>query len=93
MSNRSLIPAPIVTAYLYRHGIIPSRTTNFMILCLFSIGITKDKWGTLISTLLDFKTDYERTPLWIARASEQGSSAIMNGTPQDGVLPEWLQLE
>ena len=54
------IPAPIVTAYLYRHGIIPSRTTNFMILCLFSIGITKGKWGTLINTLLDFKTDYDK---------------------------------
>jgi arginine decarboxylase len=54
------IPADIVTAYLGRHGIVPSRTTDHMILCLVSIGITKGKWGTLINALLDFKTDYDR---------------------------------
>jgi arginine decarboxylase len=30
-----------------------------MVLPLFSIGITKGKWGTLISALVDFKTDYD----------------------------------
>jgi arginine decarboxylase len=54
------IPADIVTAYLSRHGIVPSRTTDHMVLFLFSIGITKGKWGTLLNTLLDFKTDYDR---------------------------------
>ena len=54
------IPADIVTAYLGRHGIVPSRTTDHMVLFLFSIGITKGKWGTLLNTLLDFKTDYDR---------------------------------
>jgi len=54
------IPADIVTAYLGRHGIVPSRTTDHMVLFLFSVGITKGKWGTLINTLLDFKTDYDR---------------------------------
>jgi arginine decarboxylase len=53
------IPADLVTAYLGRHGIVPSRTTDHMVLFLFSIGITKGKWGTLINTLLDFKTDYD----------------------------------
>ena len=53
------IPADIVTAYLGRHGIVPSRTTDHMVLFLFSVGITKGKWGTLINTLLDFKTDYD----------------------------------
>ena len=50
------IPADIVTAYLGRHGIVPSRTTDHMVLFLFSMGITKGKWGTLLNTLLDFKT-------------------------------------
>lgn len=54
------IPADIVTAYLGRHGIVPSRTTDHMVLFLFSVGITKGKWGTLLNTLLDFKTDYDR---------------------------------
>lgn len=54
------IPGDIVTAYLGRHGIVPSRTTDHMVLFLFSIGITKGKWGTLINTLLDFKNDYDR---------------------------------
>jgi arginine decarboxylase len=58
------IPAALVTAYLVRHGIIPARTTDFMMLFLFSIGITRGKWGTLINTLLDFKRDYDgNTPL------------------------------
>ena len=31
-----------------------------MVLFLFSIGVTKGKWGTLLNTLLDFKADYDR---------------------------------
>jgi arginine decarboxylase len=53
------VPAAIVSAYLGRHGIIPSRTTDHMVLFLFSMGVTKGKWGTLINTLLDFKRDYD----------------------------------
>jgi len=30
-----------------------------MILFLFSIGVTKGKWGTVLNALLDFKRDYE----------------------------------
>jgi len=54
------IPADIVTAYLGRHGIVPSRTTDHMVLFLFSMGVTKGKWGTLLNALLDFKVDYDR---------------------------------
>ena len=50
----------IVSAYLGRRGIVPSRTTDHMVLFLFSLGITKGKWGTLLNALLDFKTDYDR---------------------------------
>jgi arginine decarboxylase len=52
------IPGDLVTAYLGQHGIVPSRTTAHMVLFLFSMGVTKGKWGTLINTLLDFKRDY-----------------------------------
>lgn len=58
------VPGDLVTAYLGQHGIVPSRTTAHMVLFLFSMGVTKGKWGTLINTLLDFKRDYdENVPL------------------------------
>jgi len=53
------IPAALVTAYLHNLGIEVEKTTDFTILFLFSIGITKGKWGTLLNALLDFKRDYD----------------------------------
>jgi arginine/lysine/ornithine decarboxylase len=53
------VPAVIVTAYLQQRGVEVAKTTDFMILFLFSIGITKGKWGTLLNALLDFRRDYE----------------------------------
>ncbi len=53
------IPASIVSAYLDRQGIVVEKTTDFTILFLFSIGVTKGKWGTLVNALLDFKRDYD----------------------------------
>ena len=58
------LPATLVTAYLHRRGVEVEKTTDFTILFLFSIGITKGKWGTLLNALLDFKRDYDaNTPL------------------------------
>jgi arginine decarboxylase len=54
------IPAALVTAYLHHRGVEVEKTTDFTILFLFSIGITKGKWGTLLNVLLDFKRDYDR---------------------------------
>jgi arginine decarboxylase len=53
------IPASLVTAYLHRRGVEVEKTTDFTLLVLFSIGITKGKWGTLLNALLDFKHDYD----------------------------------
>ena len=53
------IPASVVTAYLDARGIVVEKTTDFTILFLFSIGITKGKWGSLVSALCDFKRDYD----------------------------------
>ena len=53
------IPATLITAYLDRHGIQVEKTTDFTVLFLFSFGITKGKWGTLVTALLDFKKDYD----------------------------------
>jgi arginine decarboxylase len=53
------IPATLVTAYLDQRGIVVEKTTDFTILFLFSIGVTKGKYGTLINALLRFKEDYD----------------------------------
>jgi len=58
------VPAALVAGYLYRDGIIPTRTTDFQLMFLFSMGITKGKWGTLINTLLKFRSLYDNnTPV------------------------------
>lgn len=70
------IPGDLVTAYLGEQGIVPSRTTSHMVLFLFSMGVTKGKWGTLINALLEFKRDYDRNaPL------EQVVPKVVAGAP------------
>src|SRR5258705_2247771 len=57
------IPATVVTAFLHSRGVEVDTTTDFTILLLFSIGITKGKWGTLLNALLDFKRHYDSNAL------------------------------
>ncbi len=57
-------PATLLTAYLHARGIEVEKTSDFAVLFLFSIGITKAKWGTLLTAMIDFKRDYDNdTPL------------------------------
>jgi arginine decarboxylase len=51
------IPATLVTAYLDQRGVEVEKTTDFTILFLFSMGVTKGKYGMLINALLHFKHD------------------------------------
>jgi arginine decarboxylase len=53
------VPAALVNAWFNRFGIVPTRVTDFQVMVLFSIGITKGKWGTLLTNLLAFKRDYD----------------------------------
>ena len=58
------------------------KTTDFTILFLFSIGITKGKWGTLLNALLDFKRDYDNNvPLarGAARTSPSNNPEVYGG--------------
>ena len=58
------IPASVVSAYLDAQGIVVEKTTDFTLLFLFSLGVTKGKWGTLVNALYDFKRHYDaNTPL------------------------------
>lgn len=56
---KSGFPATLLTAYLDARGIEVEKTSDFAVLFLFSIGITKAKWGTLLTAMLDFKRDYD----------------------------------
>ncbi len=53
------IPASVIAAYLVRKGFEYEKTQDFTVLFLFSIGMTKAKWGTLLTTLIRFKEDYD----------------------------------
>jgi len=58
------IPAAVVVKFLDTRGIINEKSGDYSILFLFSIGITKGKWGTLITELFEFKRLYdENVPL------------------------------
>lgn len=46
--DESGIPGPLVNAYLESYGTVAARTTDFQVLVMFSIGVTKGKWNTLI---------------------------------------------
>ncbi len=54
------IPAQIVTQFLDERGIEVEKTGDYVILFLFSMGITRGKWGTLIDALLEFKDHYDQ---------------------------------
>ena len=53
------VPAALVSSYLYLQGIVPTRTTDFQLMFLFSLGITKGKWSTLLNALIKFKELYD----------------------------------
>jgi arginine decarboxylase len=53
------IPAPLVSMFLDNLGIVVEKTEPYSILVLFSIGITKGKWGSLVAGLMDFKRAYD----------------------------------
>ena len=53
------VPAALVSNYIYNSGIVPTRTTDFQLMFLFSIGITRGKWVTLLNALLRFKKHYD----------------------------------
>jgi arginine decarboxylase len=53
------VPARVLTAYLATRHIVVEKTDSYTTLVLFSMGITKGKWGTLLDALMDFKALYD----------------------------------
>jgi arginine decarboxylase len=59
------IPASIVTKYLVEHGVVVEKTGLYSFFIMFTIGITKGRWNTLLSALQQFKDDFAKNaPLW-----------------------------
>jgi arginine decarboxylase len=59
------IPASIVTKYLAEHGVVVEKTGLYSFFIMFTIGITKGRWNTLLTALQQFKDDYDKNqPVW-----------------------------
>ena len=59
------IPASIVTKYLAEHGVVVEKTGLYSFFIMFTIGITKGRWNSLLTELQQFKDDYDKNqPLW-----------------------------
>jgi arginine/lysine/ornithine decarboxylase len=59
------IPASIVTKYLAEHGVVVEKTGLYSFFIMFTIGITKGRWNTMLTALQQFKDDYDRNqPMW-----------------------------
>lgn len=57
--EKSGIPAKIVSLFLEAQGIVAEKTEPYSILTLFSVGITKGKWGSLVAGLMNFKEAHD----------------------------------
>jgi len=53
------IPAAILSNFLWSRGITVEKTNLYSVLFLFSMGITKGKWSTLVTELMAFKELYD----------------------------------
>ncbi|MEW6099140.1 MAG: arginine/lysine/ornithine decarboxylase [Pseudomonadota bacterium] len=63
--SKTGIPASIVTKYLAEHGVVVEKTGLYSFFIMFTIGITKGRWNTLLTALQQFKDDYDKNqPMW-----------------------------
>jgi arginine decarboxylase len=59
------IPANLLTKYLAEHGIIVEKCGLYSFFIMFTIGITKGRWNTLVTELQQFKDAYDQNhPMW-----------------------------
>ncbi len=60
------IPAAIVTKFLAEHGVVVEKTGLYSFFIMFTIGITKGRWNTLLTALQQFKDDYDKNAADVA---------------------------
>jgi len=59
------IPASVLTKFLTEHGVVVEKTGLYSFFIMFTIGITKGRWNSLLTALQQFKDDYDRNqPMW-----------------------------
>ncbi|MBS0305603.1 MAG: arginine/lysine/ornithine decarboxylase [Proteobacteria bacterium] len=62
---KSGIPAGVVTKFLAEHGVVVEKTGLYSFFIMFTIGITKGRWNTMLTALQQFKDDFDRNaPMW-----------------------------
>jgi ornithine decarboxylase/arginine decarboxylase len=63
--SKTGIPASIITKFLAEHGVVVEKTGLYSFFIMFTIGITKGRWNTLLTALQQFKDDYDKNqPMW-----------------------------
>ena len=59
------IPASILTKFLAEHGVVVEKTGLYSFFIMFTIGITKGRWNSMLTALQQFKDDYAKNqPMW-----------------------------
>lgn len=59
------IPASLVTKYLSEHGVVVEKCGLYSFFIMFTIGVTKGRWNSLMAGLQQFKEAYDdNQPLW-----------------------------
>jgi len=63
--SKTGIPASIVTKFLAEHGVVVEKTGLYSFFIMFTIGITKGRWNSMLTALQQFKDDYAKNqPMW-----------------------------
>ena len=63
--SKTGIPASVVTKFLAEHGVVVEKTGLYSFFILFTIGITKGRWNSMLTALQQFKDDYDKNqPMW-----------------------------
>ena len=59
------IPASVVNKFLAEHGVVVEKTGLYSFFIMFTIGITKGRWNSMLTALQQFKDDYDKNqPMW-----------------------------
>jgi lysine decarboxylase/arginine decarboxylase len=63
--SKTGIPASIVTKFLAEHGVVVEKTGLYSFFIMFTIGITKGRWNSMLTALQQFKDDFDKNqPMW-----------------------------
>jgi arginine decarboxylase len=58
--EESGIPASVVTKFLSEHGVVVEKCGLYSFFIMFTIGITKGRWNTLVAALQQFKDAFDK---------------------------------